>query len=197
MCLRNSKCCKRISRNELRIGKAPALFTPSSKMWLLKSFNLKIKLGSWTLKFCPSMWTWYRYARAIGRYVHVCQNSFRRKTKVLNRIPYSVFFSHGLSTTYLWHSPEKNGKVSGIWDEKKVMLTLGRSKGVEQAWSLFKFDSFQSAGVTVAGAEGPKELGRWSVTAHLLCREGRHLLIPCCFHGYSPAGNSVMFLSKA
>lgn len=46
MCLRNSKCCKGISGKELRIGKAPAVFTPSSKMWLLKSCNLKVKLRS-------------------------------------------------------------------------------------------------------------------------------------------------------
>lgn len=46
MCLRNSKYCKGISRKELRIGKAPAVFTPSSEMWLLKSCRLKVKLRS-------------------------------------------------------------------------------------------------------------------------------------------------------
>lgn len=46
MCFRNCKCCKGISRNQLRIGKAPAVFTPSGQRWLLKSCNLKIKLRS-------------------------------------------------------------------------------------------------------------------------------------------------------
>lgn len=76
----------------IKIGKAPAIFTPSSQIWLLKGCNLKVKLRSWTLKFCPSMWTWYQYAGAMGRHVHVCQdNSFGWKTEVLNRIPYSGF----------------------------------------------------------------------------------------------------------
>lgn len=85
-------------------------------------------------------------------------------------------FLHDQSTTsYFWHSPEKNGKVSGTWDENKVVLTLGRSKGVEPTWSLFKFESLRSAGVTVPGAEGPQELGRWSIAAPVLCRDGWHL----------------------
>lgn len=44
--LRNNKHCKGISREELGIGKAPDVFTPSSKMWLLKNCNLKVKLRS-------------------------------------------------------------------------------------------------------------------------------------------------------
>lgn len=53
---------------------------------------------------------------------------------------------------------EKNGKLSGTWDENKVVLTLGRSKEVEQTWSLF--ESLQSVGMVVPGAEGPQDLGR-------------------------------------
>lgn len=71
---------------------------------------------------------WYKCTGAIGRRVHVCQgNSFGKKTQILNKFHALAFLHHRSTTSYLWHSPEKNGKVSGTRNVKEVVLTLGRT----------------------------------------------------------------------